>query len=430
MKRLESYLRRNDWLLPWLRLGLVLLFLFWVIPGTWLARDLISTLRKDAAYQRAHPYSKAKQLAANAFADQCLVRARKLGDAYGPKEYFTDLMAIHDHSVGVFLAHDRIGQMQMVLTRNRNAGRVSEREFKIYQQISLKHLDPPDPEWVNKGTGPKILYWLVFAYLKMMLIAGFTYLLRMVDDRGILETVLADKRKFIFALFDWPHQWDKYPRNVVREIVVEAELRRIGGFFRRFNPIERLAIREIANAPDYQERLAALRQALQPEWQRGILLALLGTLFCLMFLPRSQAKETVQSERSAVHTQDTRAGPILSLAESHPDHPESQNWSQTANLPEPVIWIRQKVIQLLARFTTLARQEVLRAIDHVPLLIAWSFTQLFVDQAKGDHRERENMVGGCQPYRLVVVGWPRPSRQSGGRDIALPLLPGALPVRL
>jgi len=81
----------------------------------------------------------------------------------------------------------------------------------------------------------------------------------------------------------------KYPRNVVREIVVAAELRRFGKLFNRFTREGKEVVRDIAAKDDYREVLAAYRKRYGLSIARSFLVALLPALVLYCFVPVADA---------------------------------------------------------------------------------------------------------------------------------------------
>lgn len=401
MKRAQAWLSDRPWFIWGLRLSILWpLFLFWVLP-TW--APLRQGMRQEAEYQRTRNRETERQniIALKAKADELWEKAEKSGLDYGPANYFANLRTLESQSrrthAPLGMVSLRIEQMQALMRRNCKSDpppmmasnledlkrwQADPRKF-TYQDISiesqgyqaLRNISDEElaaqKKLLREMPLAKKVAWLWGIWLRGMVVMFFLYLLRMVERRGILETILADKMGFYKALADWPAYMFSYPENVVREVVVEAELRRIGGLFRRLNPVERLAIRRIAGAPDYAERIATLREAHSIEWQRSFVLALLATLFCLALVPRSCLKNANANEgkTTTIQAQDTRAGPSVILTQS-PDNQENPDWrTTTANLPCLVLWLRQLAVKLLTDFTIRRRQEVVRAIDHVPVSI-------------------------------------------------------------
>jgi hypothetical protein len=396
MKRIESYIQRNYWLLLVLRLMLFALLCFWVIPGMLIGRSMLGGLRKEAAEARRYPYSREKQFAANEVANQCLRRAYKLDSAYGPQHYFPDIAKIIGASRGVLQPQSQITGMQQIMMGNLHDKRFSDDDLTYWQRKVQSQLNYPKPGG-KMPTWQETLWWLLIAYLKVVLLVLVAYLLRMIDHRGILKTVLSDKGLFLKALFDWPHHFWEYPTHVIREAQVEAELRRIGNLFRRLNPVERLAIREIASSKNFKERLWALREAHQPEYQRGLAVALLATL-CLLILPRvSEAKTSnAGANPQGIVMAVARAGPTVQVV-SVRDHPPPVDWSGEVSIPE--LWELLDIGSEPFSFRDEGppKLERLNRIDHVPEVILVGERRLRVVQRQGE-RTDEIMVHG-RPLR-------------------------------
>lgn len=434
MKRAEAWLSDRPWFIWGLRLAFLWpLLLLWVLP-TW--APLRDGVRKEAEYQRHRNIDVEAQRGIQFAqkAKEMLADARRRGLDYGPKSYFRDLRYLESRStedhIALGLANIEITTMQQLMRQNckddplpmldwsreehlkwlhdprkfvQNDIVIESQGYQALQGVSDEEL-AAQKKYLREMPLTKKMTWLWGIWLRGMVVMFFLFLLRMVERRGILETILADKMRFYKAIVDWPVHMFSYPENVVREIQVEAELRRIGGLFRRLNPVERLTIRRIAGASDYTERIATLRQNHSPEWQRGFVLALLATLFCLAFVPRSCLKNATASEgkTTAIQAHDTRAGPMVIMTHSS-DHQESPDWRTTADLPSPVLWVRQVALRLLNEFTIHRRQEVLRAIDHVPVSILVGERR----QPRKQGETRENVVYRCDGNpdgRLLLAG--------------------------
>ncbi len=362
MNRIESWLRRVYWPVPVMRLGLFLLLCFWVIPGGWLLGELRAAEKKNAAEARQHPYTHQRQIEFNDFVKGRVLRARRLGAKYSAKDYFTDVGDIMRRGQGLGNPWNDISAMQGILLDNKQAGLVSQKEFDYWQQkvTGGPKKAPPIP-WV------RVFRWLLIAYLKVLPLVLLAYLLRMADRRGVLETALADKRKLVLALFGWPLFFREYPDDVVREVQVEAELRRIGGLFRRLNPVERLKIREIASAANFEERLRALHEAHRPEYQRGLAVAMLATVFCLLILPRVSEARMAKAKMDPHGTVMAMArGPAIQLDLATDHSPTSGDSAVEATFPDT-----PELLVLGSEPTGVwgekpPRQSVLRRIDHVP----------------------------------------------------------------
>ena len=134
--------------------------------------------------------------------------------------------------------------------------------------------------------------WLFALYRRSFFLVIFLYLVRMSQRKGILETVLADKKKFALAILAWPVFISKYPYNVVREIIVEAELRRIGNVFRKLNPKEKLRIRRIANSDRYNAWRQDFRSENKFKLRHSLIPAIIVTIFIHTFVPLVSSAET------------------------------------------------------------------------------------------------------------------------------------------
>jgi len=349
-------------------------------------------------------------------ADQRLKQAKKLGLNYGPKQYFDDQYVIRTKirksKVMNLVAQRQIGEMQQMMQANckpsenlpwQDRQKLARDKRKFWtSQISVEaeayryRTEFPDEDraeakrdlqrWGWRG----ILGWLLKLYLRVMFLMLPLLLMRMINDRGILETILADKRKFVLALLLWPYFFSKYPNNVVREIIVEAELRRIGKLFRRFTSSEKEDVRRIANSSKYGQWLRQQRRQPAFCFERCLLIAVLGTLICSLLPTRAKASTTVDQHSGQVQiVQVARDGPTLTVG----DHSDDCNTSTgvVAALPEAFQMPELAVVSLVIEDKPPLKRRISSAIDHVPLFAR--LAELFETSGKRRNHENRNPDG-------------------------------------
>lgn len=306
-------------------LGIIFAF-FWVVWACQLSADCPNyeeVLKKRATATAAH-----------AFAVEVRRHADSLGRNYGPKECFSDLrrIALYDeaHDFPAFengnLASGMIRKYLRELCEENVRHHLEWRqEYKDrafeFSQWAPNHSPDGAPAramaqaWHKSGLMGKVR-WSATAYLRSMLLALLLFLFRAWRRRGITTTILASKRGFALAVLGWPVGLFTYPYNIVREIRVEAELRRWGDALRRLNPAERDLVRAMASSAYYREWLTSLRRSQERKSNRSLLAALLAVLVVHLFvgfISIARAEASSQHETVGV-TATTRDGPTITQA--------------------------------------------------------------------------------------------------------------------
>jgi len=123
-----------------------------------------------------------------------------------------------------------------------------------------------------------ILDWLKKLYTRGFCLVYILYFLRMTEREGIFKTILSAKKKFILALLFWPVFIFKYPANVVKVFVVEAEVRRFGSLFRKLSKEERRFIEDFASEGRFLHRLKLFHIQNAGLFDRTLLVAIVATL--------------------------------------------------------------------------------------------------------------------------------------------------------
>ncbi len=250
----------------------------------------------------------------DAFQRPIMDKAYALGKKYTPQECVADLkkIALKDRELG----HPRRlevgnGQYNDVADISKTAiHRLVEEGWQFdpdrknafsgplyeLQEWQLKNCPEPGAEWLSKtlknATWSGIWGWVWVFYLRSLLLVLPLYLLRMMRRKGVLATILADKRAFLLYWLVWPVGLFKYPYNVVREIRVEAELRRLGEAFRRFTSDEKEFVRAIANSASYRGWLKSYQSQNRGRFQRNLVLAMMATIILWLGCPLTMTKSS------------------------------------------------------------------------------------------------------------------------------------------
>lgn len=399
MKRFELWLCDRPWLIWGCRIAVLWpLFVFWTL-GAWspLAKEIL----KEVKYQRNRNVALEQKMttALCQKADELFRQARASGLDYGPKQYFRDLRFLESeqrkYHVALFPANSHLAELQEIMRKNCKPNPPpmpysSREELEKWQKDQRKFVeadislesehytylrgisdeDVAESRAEVKKLGPRgVCNWLLGIWLRGIPLMLLLYLLRMVEKRGILETVLADKMKFWKAVVDWPVYMFSYPENVVKEVIVEAELRRLGGLFRKLTLSEYLLARRVASSADFRGQVKRLRGNLAPSYTRSFLVALLGTLLLMMFLPWARAEKPAEKskDRPAIFAQhEARAGPSVVSQNQHP----RDDWSaggMTADLPDAITIPRLDLWAVMPPVEVRPPKPLPGSIEHVPV---------------------------------------------------------------
>ncbi len=215
-----------------------------------------------------------------------------------------------------------------------------------------------------------ITNWTSTCYLRGFGLALLLYLIRMSDyfSKGILGTILADKKRFLLAVFFWPVFLMKYPSNVIREIVVEAELRRMGNLFRKFTSKERELVCRVAESANFWRWIFNFHSENRNNFQRSFVAALAVTILVNLVPIQVQADDFDRCEL-------TRDGPEIVSVLSVSDCDETDNqkicdcFKQTVSLDD-VFKLRADLLTVVVSFCLriFRTKEVFEKIDHVPIV--------------------------------------------------------------
>jgi hypothetical protein len=282
MKKIEQFLENYG------TLCLVCIVVVWVLWGIQTLGPIKSGLSKGLEYQKNRNIEEEYRirLEVDSFAKSIVSKAKADGKDYSPKRYFGDLRALTkiSHKKGLKGYNRQTSFLQELsnglvkkgyysyddVTREANVFRDWRKEFLIE---SGEAQEPP--------SNAAIFSWFLKFYWRTMILIPLFYIIKMRQRRGILITLLAEKKRFVLAIIFWPVYVSRYPNNVIREIRVEAELRRLGNLFRSLSPKEVRLIREIAaNGSSYRRWLKQKRI-----YRRGLFLAIMVTLFFSIFIP-------------------------------------------------------------------------------------------------------------------------------------------------
>ncbi len=317
MQQAINLLRRNNWLCQLFRVSV---FVFWILVPTGFGNHIITETRKEISYQRSRDIRQEAndQLQLVNFAKKKVVAAKKSGRLYGPKQYFADLREI-ERTAEQYKTSPRaslqINQLHHQLDSNVRTDVYSHAEVRKYaDKFKTYRLDDSRLEFAKQlrdmglyRTVCKILcFYLVSAILIILI-----YLARLAERE-------LDERfcwmRFVLAVVFWPGFFWRYPFNILKELWVEAQIRRIGPLFRRLSLQEQTAVRKVGtyNQQAYTTWLAGFQTSHQAFFRRGVLTAILGTLIIqflsIIVFPTPVNASSRQSSNSTI-TISVRDGP-------------------------------------------------------------------------------------------------------------------------
>jgi hypothetical protein len=334
MAKVSRFLKEHAWL-P--KTCIWLLLILWAARGysliLWIDKD-----RREKATWNEEVETRAQGYLDN-LGDQIAKQAEKLGTTYGPKKYWNDLVWLEGYrlwlnkemSTHVARATEGIMHAHKILEGNERSGIYATDEiFKqrsVYEEWSNRY----DPEIIrsNKTTDDDLLRWL-YAWLLNCYQRGFflvmlLYICRMLQGKGVLETILAGKMKFVYSLFLWPFFLNKYPHNVIRAVIVEAELRRMGNVFRRMTLRDKKLIWHVANSSEYEAWLAEYRKLNGAKYRRGLLTAVVVVLFLQISMPCMIVSSAIDA--------GIRAGPTVVVLDCSRAHENVKNSCDAGDCP-------------------------------------------------------------------------------------------------
>ncbi|MBZ9577711.1 hypothetical protein KJA13_01595 [Patescibacteria group bacterium] len=400
MKKIEHILRRYDTML---KIVLLALWLLWALP---LFSPLKEFLAREAESLVSRDTKKIKQesLELLEFAGEEVKRAKVEGISYSPQKYFEDLKEIEEKrdSSETFYPQYEVDQLRGLASDNLKKGYYKwhkwEKACSIYNNWRKENTPEENFFPIEKVSLRGVLSRSTIFYLRSMLLVLFFYLIRMAQRyKSILGTILADKKKFILAILGWFFYIYEYPYNVVREIRVEAELRRLKGLFRVFSAKESKLVREVANSSYYKQWIAEYRQQNRGSFRRGLFLALMATLFLHLLLSSSlrASEKRIRSPGLILCRAENQIETEQNLNDdTSEDTHQVERWGipPEIGLPEPPLLV------MIVRFLKeIWRSRQPDSIDRVPRSSLFGVINVNINQTmkgkRNEYGQKDNLVG-------------------------------------
>lgn len=398
MKKVNYFISEYSWLL---KLGVFLVFLFWAMQ---FGSIIYHNAQKGDGVPAAAMMDRYRIINNDIrlFSDRIIAQARAMGNKYGPKEYFNDLRIIEqeaEREIGKYkeIFHDEairkqnlfseyqlscINSLQEIFMYNMEKTNSSfdGADFKREKDSYDKWVDDNQASWLNDHNErmskeelltslEKTIDWLSILYVRGIFVMLGLFLLRMRERQGILATILSDKKKFFLALILWPFFLTKYPANVVREIIVEAELRRIGKFFRKLTVDEKKLVEQVTQSRGFLRWLRKFHLENVHLFERSFAMALLAIIIVNFIYAGESKADEIDLSRDGPNIQVE-----LSLEKAHCLNLEIETLDDGMSYD---VFISEKVedatlIILVVGIITFMekifrKQEFAERIEHVPI---------------------------------------------------------------
>lgn len=385
MKKALSFISKYSWLL---KLGIWLGIILWSAQvGSFFYAEYL-TIKNRPAVSIDDRMELNREM--NDFSQEIHRKAKLNADKYTPKDYFNDLYLLQmkrdeiEKKYGESPMNYQAYELQAILEKNGEAKKFNDYQLMSESRAHSQRLQDRIPnEFHNQmkamSKEEKInlfssriqngLDWLFTLYARGTLLAWGLFFLRMRERKGVLATILGDKKMFALAIVFWPILLARYPSNLIREIVVEAELRRIGDFFRRLTAEEKELIHRVAQSREFFGWIRRFREENFYLFQRSFAMALLAVVV-VNFIHIG--------ESSADEINSIRAGTSIGLEISQGDGDCTSLESKTLKLDvDYKVFIVDNLssIKIYPCFfglvvfleTIFRRQEFVKRIEHIPV---------------------------------------------------------------
>lgn len=385
MKKALSFISDYSW---HLKLGIWLGIILWAVQIGPLVHDEYLRIKNNPSVSVGERVKINHEM--NEFAQGIREKAKLNKDNYGPKDYFNDLYAIQlkeeelEKKYGEPPFYDHVNELQGILEKNREAKKFNDYQLMSESRAHSQRMQDRIPNEFHSqmramSKEEKInlfssriqngLDWLFTLYIRGTLLAWGLFFLRMRERKGVLATILGDKKMFALAMVFWPILLARYPSNLIREIVVEAELRRIGDFFRRLTAEEKELIHRVAQSREFFGWIRRFREENFYLFQRSFAMALLAVVVVNFIHIGDSSADEINS---------IRAGTSIGLEISQGDGDYTSLESKTLKLDvDYKVFIVDNLssIKIYPCFfglvvfleTIFRRQEFVKRIEHIPV---------------------------------------------------------------
>lgn len=375
MNRIERILEDWSWIFK------IILVIVWFLWAAGLFGPLMQSIKEES--QKTYDPRMEQEIRRIALIK--VKEAKALGNSYSPQKYFDDLVELSKLSRENNVAEPQteISDLWSLSFTNWRKGYFTSDDiekaretYEKWNEESISHRQEFFQQVKQSGLS-KILNWLLTFYLRSMLLSFALYIVRMAQRRGILETSLADKKKLFLAVAGWVFYLFRYPNNVVKEIVVEAELRRLGGLFRKLSLKEKAVIQQVANSAFYKEWLAAFRTYQPIRFQRSLMVAILGTIILYVLCPavnvsaspRKQKQQSSEYGTVFLNKASPTAKADLAKVNQKQEKLQKFNLEKWIVTSECILTIHLPLFKWLSsKISTIWKNRFIKKIDHIPVI--------------------------------------------------------------
>ncbi|MEA1926146.1 MAG: hypothetical protein U9M90_02780 [Patescibacteria group bacterium] len=403
MKKLERFFDDYSWLL---KTGIWILLIF--CAGQFFTPVKVAIL-ENMEFDKKRDWVEEKK--ANREIDllvaELVMKAQEKGDDYSPRDYFEDLKKVNgkETEIGEKLGYDFSYGFPFKLINLQNINRKSIGKKFTHHDIEIARVSYR--KWLETRAGYReecyadieekgwdeslkcLLNWAMTLYSRAFFLIILLYCVRMSERKGILETILADKTRFLSSVLLWPVFLFRYPFNVVREIRVEAELRRLGKFFRHLSAEEKKLAQEVAQSGNCQNWIKQFRLVNSHSFERTLFAALIPAILLYVFSPAieiSFAQQAIQARDGSTMTkivsafQEIENGNIDQRNDNSDDGDYPQKTGTEALIIQLITFGSSAIIKVFwGRFP---RQIIVQKIEHVPIFGYFNFGQFTIHQLK------------------------------------------------
>lgn len=374
MKKFKDFLLKSRGILKVL---LFFLFLFWSCQLVWPIRE---SMKENIKTYKEWNYNEARESMQEfyAFRNELYEKAKEKGEDYDFFMYLTDLAAVEKKGEELktnenpFFSNQSLQSEFFELVRkNIIVNRISQKEITDARE----RFEKENGELFFKQKEitfdwKKVPPFLITLYLRTIWLVSFLYLIRLSErtNSTILGIILGDKKKFCLAILLWPIYFLKYPHNVIREIRIEAELRRLKGLFGKFSLKERKLVREIASSGYYKKWLTEFNTQYKGSFQSGLFLAVIVTIFIHLLFSFSIQSSEKKSKDPSLFFCSLESQIIIGQEITEDTVEENYQTEYLGISPKTQLPDFPPIIIFVTFLKEVVQSKELGNIDHIPLI--------------------------------------------------------------
>ena len=323
MERIVRFFCWNSWLL---KLGMWMVILLWAAQFWTLGENITRQISDQPSYTFDQLIEFETKM--ESFIDKLVVDAKEKGVDYSLSDYYDHLLRIEEKSIEItgdkrpstFWSQHTM-KLFSIIQENSKVWKYGSNlqgegdTYKMKRAIMLnkEYHESHDYKEFMTDDIPKVVEWATNLYLKGFIFALVLFFARMRERSGIIRMILSDKKRFFAAVFLWPLFIFKYPANVIGEIIVEAELRRMGDSWRQLTSNEIELVRRVAGCGNVLKWIAVFRLGNRSAYRRSFVFGLAAVFISgLVNIPSVRADSCLKLESSkpvsCVYLKDGQGG--------------------------------------------------------------------------------------------------------------------------